>query len=68
MTGVVGAAGGLGGFFPPLVMAVIKSLTGDYLLGFAFLALTAVAAMVVLEVMGRTSARRGVEGAVAQAR
>ena len=35
VTGVVGAAGGLGGFFPPLVMAFVKSATGDYLLGFA---------------------------------
>jgi NNP family nitrate/nitrite transporter-like MFS transporter len=67
VTGVVGAAGGLGGFFPPLVMAVVKSATGDYLLGFALLALTAIAAMVVLQVMGRASAGRGV-GAVAQAR
>ena len=25
VTGVVGAAGGLGGFFPPLVMAFVKS-------------------------------------------
>ena len=28
VTGVVGAAGGLGGFFPPLVMAFVKSQTG----------------------------------------
>jgi len=26
---VVGAAGGLGGFFPPLVMGVVKSATGS---------------------------------------
>ena len=30
VTGVVGAAGGLGGFFPPLVMGVVKSATGGY--------------------------------------
>jgi NNP family nitrate/nitrite transporter-like MFS transporter len=53
VTGVVGAAGGLGGFFPPLVMALFKSTTGDYFLGFALLAVTAVAALVVLQVMGR---------------
>jgi len=48
VTGVVGAAGGLGGFFPPLVMASVKSWTGSYSLGFALLALTAAACLVVL--------------------
>lgn len=37
VTGVVGAAGGLGGFFPPLVMGVVKDATGDFVLGFVFL-------------------------------
>ena len=32
--GVVGTAGGLGGFFPPLVMGVVKDVTGTYTLGF----------------------------------
>jgi NNP family nitrate/nitrite transporter-like MFS transporter len=36
-TGIIGAAGGLGGFFPPLVMGVIKDSTGDFVLGFVFL-------------------------------
>jgi NNP family nitrate/nitrite transporter-like MFS transporter len=48
VTGVVGAAGGLGGFFPPLVMAVVKGLTGGYALGFILLAAVAVACLVVL--------------------
>lgn len=48
VTGVVGAAGGLGGFFPPLVMALVKSLTGSYTLGFALFALVAVACLVTL--------------------
>jgi NNP family nitrate/nitrite transporter-like MFS transporter len=48
VTGVVGAAGGLGGFFPPLVMGVVKSLTGSYLLGFALMAVVAVGCLVVL--------------------
>jgi NNP family nitrate/nitrite transporter-like MFS transporter len=30
VTGVVGAAGGLGGFFPPLVMGIAMSATGSY--------------------------------------
>ena len=48
VTGVVGAAGGLGGFFPPLVMGVVKSATGGYALGFVLMSLVAVACLVVL--------------------
>jgi NNP family nitrate/nitrite transporter-like MFS transporter len=32
--GIVGAAGGLGGFFPPLFMGIIKDATGAYTWGF----------------------------------
>jgi NNP family nitrate/nitrite transporter-like MFS transporter len=52
VTGVVGAAGGLGGFFPPLVMGAVKSATGGYALGFALMALVAVACLVVLSALG----------------
>ncbi|ABG04170.1 major facilitator superfamily MFS_1 [Rubrobacter xylanophilus DSM 9941] len=41
VTGLVGAAGGLGGFFPPLVMGVVRDLTGSYAPGFVLLALFA---------------------------
>jgi MFS transporter, NNP family, nitrate/nitrite transporter len=44
VTGLVGAAGGLGGFFPPLVMGVVYGALADYSLGFVLLALTAAAA------------------------
>lgn len=37
VTGIVGAAGGLGGFFPPLVLGVVEQTTGEYLLAFVFL-------------------------------
>ncbi|WP_425266014.1 MFS transporter [Amycolatopsis tolypomycina] len=47
VTGVVGAAGGLGGFFPPLVMGAVYSATGAYLLGFVLLAATAAGAGVL---------------------
>uniref|UniRef100_UPI0030D186DE MFS transporter n=1 Tax=Pseudonocardia sp. D17 TaxID=882661 RepID=UPI0030D186DE len=47
VTGVVGAAGGLGGFFPPLVMGLVYGLTGDYLVGFLLLAATAATAAAV---------------------
>jgi MFS transporter, NNP family, nitrate/nitrite transporter len=41
--GIVGAAGGLGGFFPPLLMGVFKDQTGTYTLGFVgLLATTAI--------------------------
>jgi NNP family nitrate/nitrite transporter-like MFS transporter len=41
VTGVVGAAGGLGGFFPPLVMGLIYGSLNDYTWGFVLLAITA---------------------------
>lgn len=37
VTGLVGAFGGLGGFFPPLVLGVVKDSTGNYTLGFVLL-------------------------------
>lgn len=43
VTGIVGAAGGLGGFFPPLVMGAVYTQTGSYFLGLLLLALTALA-------------------------
>jgi NNP family nitrate/nitrite transporter-like MFS transporter len=48
VTGAVGAAGGLGGFFPPLVMGLVKSLTGGYALGFALMAVVAQSCLVVV--------------------
>lgn len=44
VTGVVGAAGGLGGFFPPLVMGAVYGALGSYTVGFGLLAATAVIA------------------------
>jgi NNP family nitrate/nitrite transporter-like MFS transporter len=62
VTGVVGAAGGLGGFFPPLVMGVVKSATGGYALGFVLMALVAIVCLVVVRAINRAPA-----GAVAPA-
>lgn len=45
-TGIVGAVGGLGGFFPPLVMGVVKDSFGSYAIG--FLGLVAFAALCLL--------------------
>jgi NNP family nitrate/nitrite transporter-like MFS transporter len=40
VTGLVGAMGGLGGFFPPLLLAFFRSQTGAIWPGFALLAIT----------------------------
>ncbi len=37
VTGLVGAFGGLGGFFPPLELGLVKDATGTYLAGFILL-------------------------------
>lgn len=37
VTGLVGAAGGLGGYFPPLVLGAIRQATGSYTIGFVLL-------------------------------
>jgi len=42
VTGLVGAAGGLGGFFPPLVLGVIRQTTGTFTFGFVLLSVFAV--------------------------
>jgi MFS transporter, NNP family, nitrate/nitrite transporter len=33
-TGIVGAVGGFGGFFPPVVMGLVKGWTGSFAIGF----------------------------------
>jgi NNP family nitrate/nitrite transporter-like MFS transporter len=56
VTGLVGAAGGLGGFVPPLVMGYIYGRTDSYALGLMLLAITAVATLVLtLTVVRRTA-------------
>lgn len=67
VTGVVGAAGGLGGFFPPLVMAVVKSITGSYALGFVLLAGVAVACLVVLMSFDRPRTKPASDVGIGQA-
>jgi NNP family nitrate/nitrite transporter-like MFS transporter len=58
VTGVVGAAGGLGGFFPPLVMGLIYGSLDDYTWGFVLLAMTAaVAGLFTATVVRRRAAR-----------
>ena len=53
VTGVVGAAGGLGGFFPPLVMGAVYEATGGYFVGFALMAAVAGGCLLVLRAVAR---------------
>lgn len=48
VTGLVGAAGGLGGFFPPLVLGVIRQSTGSFTWGFVLLAASGLVCLIVL--------------------
>ncbi len=54
-TGIVGAAGGLGGFFPPVVMGFVKDHFDTYALGFVGLLVFAVICLVVSLTMRRAS-------------
>jgi MFS family permease len=47
VTGLVGAFGGLGGFFPPLALGLIRDATGGYAWGFVFLSCFALACLLV---------------------
>ncbi len=60
-TGIVGAAGGLGGFFPPVVMGIVKDHFDTYALGFiGLLAFTVVCLVVALTMHRATRAPREV--------
>jgi MFS transporter, NNP family, nitrate/nitrite transporter len=48
VTGLVGAAGGLGGFFPPLVLGLVKQQTGSFLAGFIMLSVFCLVCLAVL--------------------
>lgn len=48
VTGIVGAAGGLGGFFPPLVLGAIREETGSFTLGFVLLGIFSLICFAVL--------------------
>ncbi|MCZ8518183.1 MULTISPECIES: nitrate/nitrite transporter [Paenibacillus] len=46
--GMISAMGGLGGFFPPLLLTVLYSLTGHYAIGFMALSQIALASLVIV--------------------
>ena len=57
VTGLVGAAGGLGGFVPPLIMGYVYGRTDSYAIGLWLLAVTAVLTLLLtLTVVRRTVA------------
>jgi MFS transporter, NNP family, nitrate/nitrite transporter len=70
-TGVVGAFGGLGGFFLPTLLGSVKQLSGSYAPGLLVLAVVALIALVVLRLLvvfqlsWRVSPQKVAEGKVA---
>ena len=65
VTGLVGAAGGLGGFVPPLVMGAVHGRTGSYGTGLALLAIVAAATLLLTLTIVRSTAARQSAGAAA---
>ncbi|PRO66344.1 MFS transporter [Alkalicoccus urumqiensis] len=47
VTGLVGAAGGLGGFFPPILLGTVRDLLGAYTVGFILLAVLSVCCLLL---------------------
>ena len=69
MTGIVGAAGGLGGFALPFALGLVRQLAGSYGLGLALLAAIAASALLIVRIV-RGAMRTRVAaspGAIAQA-
>lgn len=59
VTGLVGAAGGLGGFVPPLIMGYVYGRTDSYAIGLWLLAVTAACTLAMtLTIVRRTSERQ----------
>jgi MFS transporter, NNP family, nitrate/nitrite transporter len=53
MTGIIGAAGGIGGFYLPVVMGIAKESTGSYQLGFVTFGVLATLAFVSVVLLHR---------------
>ncbi|KIL51225.1 nitrate/nitrite transporter [Jeotgalibacillus alimentarius] len=48
VNGIVSMMGGLGGFFPPLILSMVYGLTGQYAIGFMLLSQVALASLVLV--------------------
>jgi MFS transporter, NNP family, nitrate/nitrite transporter len=53
MTGIIGAAGGIGGFYLPVIMGMAREGTGSYQLGFATFGVLAAVAFVLVATLHR---------------
>ena len=53
MTGIIGAAGGIGGFYLPVIMGIAKESTGSYQLGFATFGILAAIAFILVATFQR---------------
>ena len=58
VTGLVGAAGGLGGFVPPLIMGYVYGRTESYAIGLGLLSVTAALTLVLTLTVVRRTAKR----------
>jgi MFS transporter, NNP family, nitrate/nitrite transporter len=65
VTGLVGAAGGLGGFVPPLVMGYVYGRTDSYAIGLWLLSATAALTLVLTLTVVRRTAEESAPAAVA---
>jgi len=54
VTGLVGAAGGLGGFFLPSLLGLLRDATGSWTAGFAVLAAVCIWAMTLVVAVNRS--------------
>ena len=66
VTGVVGAAGGLGGFLPPIIMGLVYTATGDYAIGLMLLSDVALAGLVFTALTLRRAVGAPVSGVPAR--
>jgi NNP family nitrate/nitrite transporter-like MFS transporter len=53
LTGIVGAAGGFGGFFLPTALGFLKDSVGTYGAGFMVFAIASISALAVLRIVQR---------------
>ncbi|MGC5324155.1 nitrate/nitrite transporter [Brevibacillus sp. SYSU BS000544] len=65
MTGFVGAAGGIGGFFVPNILGTLKSVTDSYSYGFWWFAATTLVAMFIFMVLKKAWAKESLNSKTA---
>jgi len=64
-SGIVGAAGGLGGFFPPIFMGIVKDVSGTYTVGFVGLLIATTVCLVAAVWLLRTAPAPELRGLLA---